>query len=136
MVTQNLGRLPTPVGEFVNALRARCALQAAILFGSQARGDADHFSDFDLFVIADDLPRDWWRRSELLSRDQPAGVDVIGYTPGEIRANLHRPLILDVALEGIAVYGEMGWLRALAQTYIAERRLVKCDWGYRQLEPV
>lgn len=135
MGAPDLERLPSVVGEYLERLRVRCAVKAIVLFGSQARGGTDRWSDFDIFVIADDLPSDWWERMELLGCDRPAWVDVVGYTESEVRANLHRSLILDAALEGIVLYGDAAWLRAAALEYIAEHRLVKREWGYRRLEP-
>lgn len=69
-------RLPT--------LLRRRGIKEAYLFGSWARGDADHLSDVDLVVVAPserpfvDRFRDF---PEILSA--PAGVDLVVYTPEE-----------------------------------------------------
>jgi predicted nucleotidyltransferase len=69
-------RLPT-------LLRAH-DIEAAYLFGSRARGDADGLSDIDLIIVASSRRpfverfRDY---PDLLAA--PAGVDLLVYTPSE-----------------------------------------------------
>lgn len=45
--------------EYVEGLRADLgdALKSVVLFGSVARGEATPYSDIDLFIVVDDLPR-------------------------------------------------------------------------------
>jgi predicted nucleotidyltransferase len=47
-------------------------LIAIVLYGSRARGQARRASDWDLFVIASDLPAQLWERHILLKRSLPA----------------------------------------------------------------
>src|SRR3972149_4691066 len=41
-------------------------LKAVILFGSRASGTAKKYSDYDILIIADDLPLDWRRRDTII----------------------------------------------------------------------
>lgn len=89
----------------------RDRLKCVVLFGSQARGEARPDSDHDLFVVIEDLPRDPLQRNRsvrmtllpVLDR-LPGPISFIAKTPGEVAANL-TPLLLDVFVDGICIYG-------------------------------
>lgn len=85
---------------------------AAVLFGSQARGSARPGSDHDLFVVIREAPKDrlkrqWLVRETLLPiLDRlPGPVAFVIKTPEEVDANL-TPLLLDICVEGICLYGD------------------------------
>jgi uncharacterized protein len=70
----------------VKTLAADPLAQRIILFGSQARGDADAGSDIDLLVVEAEVPD---RRAEMvrlrrLLRELPAAFDVLVYTQEEV----------------------------------------------------
>ncbi len=86
-------------------------LRAVILFGSQARGDARPGSDHDLYVVIESLPGDPLARQRvvrgvllpILDR-LPGPISFVAKTPEEVAANL-TPLLLDVCVDGICLYG-------------------------------
>ncbi len=79
-----------------------------VLFGSHARGEATEHSDVDLLVIAQsELPR--FKRSRALYKSlqpYPFGMDLVVYTPDEIKKGQQSPLsFVSTALrEGKTVY--------------------------------
>lgn len=87
-------------------------LLAVILFGSRARGEATETSDWDLLVIARELPTQTLARHILLKNALPvqwrAQVAIIGKTPDEFGATLPA-LYLDIALDGIVLYDPTGY---------------------------
>jgi predicted nucleotidyltransferase len=62
-------------------------VDAAYLFGSWARGEADSWSDIDLILVASSRRTfvDRFRDYPALLREAPAGIDLLIYTPEEFR---------------------------------------------------
>jgi len=86
-------------------------LKTAVLFGSQARGEAQPNSDHDIFIVIEDLPRDPLARSRIVRTPLlpildclPGPIGFVAKTPDEVEANL-TPLLLDVCVEGVCLYG-------------------------------
>ena len=84
-------------------------VQKVILYGSHATNRADKRSDIDLIVISSDLKKyDPIQRLELLSviswkLTDP--LEIIGYTPSEIRGQKGKSIFWDEILEtGKVVY--------------------------------
>ncbi|MFQ5853170.1 MAG: nucleotidyltransferase domain-containing protein [Candidatus Binatia bacterium] len=100
----------------VKALRRALGdrLVAVVLFGSRARGDARPDSDWDLLVIAEQLPEGYWDRHrsirEALRDGRCAGVSVVAKTPTEFESYL-APLYLDIALDGQLLFDRNGYAR-------------------------
>ncbi len=82
-------------------------LVALVLFGSQARGEADEASDWDLLLIAKDLPTGTLKRHFALKRALPplwrGRIALLAKTPEEFEARLPA-LYLDIADDGILLY--------------------------------
>jgi len=82
-------------------------LVAVVIFGSRARGEAGPESDWDLLVIAENLPDSPWQRQKqilsLLPQAWRHQVNVLAYTSAEWFARV-TPLALDIALDGIVLY--------------------------------
>jgi predicted nucleotidyltransferase len=86
--------------------------EKVILFGSQARGEAQPKSDFDVLVIKQsDEPR--YRRSASLYvalADLPVEVEVMVYTPEEVEewSDVPQAFITTAVREGITIYERCG----------------------------
>jgi hypothetical protein len=119
MGTRDNPRYPRTVARYIDSLRARFVLDTVVLFGSRARGDNDEHSDWDLFVVGHGFPENWRERIQAVERDKPVGVDVFAWNKSEVRQFIYRTFIQDIALEGMALYGDMKWLRELAREQIA-----------------
>lgn len=116
--------------QYLNSLELRLRLKAVVLFGSAARGEADRWSDLDLCVISEDLPVDFRERLDLLWKDKPAGMDVVGFRSEEVAELLFRPMVLDILLEGKVISGNADNLRFLARSYVEKEKLERTPYGY------
>ena len=82
--------------------------ERVILFGSHARGEAREYSDVDLLIIAEsELPR--FKRSRKLYKlikPYPFAMDIVVYTPEEIRKGKRSPasFVSTVLKDGKTVY--------------------------------
>ena len=86
----------------------RYDVQRAILFGSFARGEASRHSDVDLLLVKETderfLDRARGLLEELAARLPLYDVDVLVYTPAELRTLRDRPFFRSVLSEGIVLY--------------------------------
>jgi predicted nucleotidyltransferase len=100
-------------------------LLAVVLFGSRARGDATEASDWDLLVVAEDLPQRPFERQlfvgQALWRKCDIAVSVLAKTPQELEASVPS-LYLDIALDGCILYDPQGYA---AEKLAAVRRLIE-----------
>jgi len=108
-------------------------LVAVVLFGSRARGEADEDSDWDLFLIARDLPSRPFQRHLYLKRLLPVDwrgqVTILAKTPEEFDSYL-ASLFLDIALDGIILYDPQGYI---ADRLARLRRLIR-DRGLQRIQ--
>lgn len=95
--------LPHP---FISYFRKQCSteplIEKAILFGSRARGDSVKVSDFDIAVVAPELPEATWIRFISHIRETAptlCQLDILKLNDG-VREELRRH-ILD---EGVTIY--------------------------------
>ncbi len=114
-------------------------LIALILFGSRARGDAAPDSDWDLLLIAENLPSSPWRRHQeiltLLPREWWHRLNILAHTPAEWFARV-TPLALDIALDGVLLYdnsqsllpARLSTLRKQLSHLGLERHAIENEW--------
>lgn len=100
-------------------------LVAIILFGSRARGDAKEESDWDILVIAKDLPERQIERyrkiKEILPQNWRGRISILAKTPDEFEIVL-PPLYLEIALDGLILYDSQEYARIQLQKL---RRLIQ-----------
>lgn len=110
-------------------------LVSLVLYGSRARDEARRGSDWDLFIIATDLPPHNWERHILLKRFLPAAyrgaVSILAKTPPEFEANISS-LYLDIAQDGRILFDPQGYA---AKRLAALRRLMEEMGLYRKKSP-
>lgn len=88
-------------------------LAALVLFGSRARGDAKEESDWDLLLIARELPSRLLERRSMLFSLMPEQwrfrTSFLAKTPEEFEQAV-PPLYLDIALDGIVLRDTGGYI--------------------------
>jgi uncharacterized protein len=89
-------------------------LVAVVLFGSRARGDAREESDWDLLVIARELPERRIERyrmvKDILPQKCRGQISILAKTPDEFEATLPS-LYLEIALDGIILHDPQDYAR-------------------------
>ena len=121
---QDAGREANPLAEVITAFRQHLGndLVAIVLFGSRARNEADEGSDWDVLIIARQLPekilqRHLWLKA-MLPANWRAQVSLLARTPAEFEAGLPA-LFLDIALDGIILYDTDNYM-AKRLTYLKQ----------------
>jgi predicted nucleotidyltransferase len=100
--------LNTLVSRIVTAVHP----ERVLLFGSHARGDAAQQSDVDILVVAESS-RPRYERAVPIYRaiaDVPVEVDVIVYTPAEVRdwSRVDQAFVTTALREGRVLYERPG----------------------------
>jgi hypothetical protein len=107
-------------------------LIALALFGSQARSQATPISDWDILLIARDLPEKYLSRHLFLKKSIPethrGAVSFIAKTPTEFEASLPS-LYLDIAIDGLILHDTNRYL-ATRLKYL--RQLIQEQGLYRE----
>lgn len=105
-------------------------LKTVVLFGSQARGEARPESDHDLFIVVEDLPIEPVARQRSVRAlllpvldNLPGTINFVAKKPNEVAANL-TPLLLDVCVDGICLYG-LAYFQPYRQKAMAALRQAK-----------
>lgn len=105
---------------------------ALALFGSQARGQATPASDWDLLLIARNLPEKHLSRHLFLKKSVPeshrGAVTLIAKTPTEFEAALPS-LYLDIAIDGLILHDTNQYLTTRLNHL---RRLIQKQGLYRE----
>lgn len=82
-------------------------LISIILFGSQARGEAKDKSDYDLFILANNLPKGALERSRFIHKpiykNELRSLSIIAKTPTEFQEDV-ASLYLDLSIDGIILF--------------------------------
>jgi len=122
---------------YVNTLKKRgLKIRSIVVFGSRARGDYKPWSDVDILVIAENLPKS--KRWEILWVGE---VEPRGYTPREFLKALWKldMTALDACYEGKVIYDDGFWKSAMKEFEKVKKKymLKKLDdgWEIRNLPP-
>lgn len=95
-------------------------LKAIVLFGSRASGMAKKYSDYDLLVIAENLPSDWRKRDNIvLELDRHGISDILLYTEKEMEDAIHtaNPMIMSIFDHPIKILHGKSYIDRLSLLY-------------------
>jgi len=121
-------------------LRSPLKVRTIVVMGSRARGDWKPWSDVDVLVVAENLPRGWSRSDVLQVLDDTvikAEIEVRGFTPDEFLKLLEELSLtaLDAMDEGVIVYDDGYWKEAKAKFEEVKKayELRRIDIGWEAL---
>jgi predicted nucleotidyltransferase len=100
------------LSSIANAIRNVSNPHVVILFGSQARGNADQNSDIDLLVIGDPPSTGRWSRRQEIGRIRRSlpntrlPIDILFFTPEEVQKwrSTKNHIISEAFQEGQVIY--------------------------------
>ncbi len=94
-----------------------------VLFGSRARGDYTNISDYDVLVVADNLPRDPSESYSILYDEKFPSVNPIGINTVSFLKKLREEntFILEVLEDGKVLYADEKFLEEVKGIYKAIR---------------
>jgi predicted nucleotidyltransferase len=119
------------------------SLIAVVLFGSRARQDHEVGSDWDLLVIAEELPERYFDRQLLVNglvAECPGPISLIARTSQEFESHV-ASLYLDVAMDGRVLYDPTGYVsdrlahlrRLIEEAGLSRERTAAGDvWSWRR----
>ncbi len=110
MAVHNLSTIKKLISDYIKELENYgVRVEKVILYGSCARGTATKYSDIDIVIISKSLAR--WKpieRLQMLSRateNVDAPLEVIGYTPQEIKRRGKRSIFWDeITRDGVEIF--------------------------------
>jgi len=106
--TAAAGALPDLLRQMVERITASGKPERIILFGSRARGDAHHTSDYDLLIIQESQEPRYRRSARLytLLSDLPVEIEIMVYTPQEVAKwiGVEGSLVSKALREGRVLY--------------------------------
>ena len=125
------------LGEYVKEVMKRAKARAIILYGSRAQGRHKPWSDYDVLIVAEDLP-EWSLRWELIHPPKMTiPIEAKAYTPDEFieALRLCRMHALDAVSEGKILFdsGFMAEAKKVFEEVKRTRRLEKTVLGWRAL---
>ena len=93
-------------------------LISMVLFGSHARGDYKATSDYDLFIIAEELPSSPFQRVLFIRKPLMGQFEqkfcIRAKTPEEVLKDF-PPLFLDIGLDGIVLFDRNDFFKKLQE---------------------
>jgi len=101
----------------------RVGAKLVVLFGSRARGDYTNISDYDVLVVADNLPRDPSESYSILYDEKFPSVNPIGINTVSFLKKLREEntFILEVLEDGKVLYADEKFLEEVKGIYKAIR---------------
>lgn len=135
--TRSRDQIRETLAPVTTALREQLGdrLVAVVLFGSRARNEAGIDSDWDLLLIADELPQKAFDRHLFVKQLLPplwrGIVTIVAKTPQEFDASV-QALYLDIAIDGIFLADKENYATdrlAFLKRQMAERGLYRVREG-------
>ncbi|MEM3442614.1 MAG: nucleotidyltransferase domain-containing protein [Candidatus Bathyarchaeia archaeon] len=117
------GRVKGLVKKYLKDIKGKVGLKLAIIFGSYAKDSYSWGSDVDIFLVAKNLPKRVFERSEMLiDPDFPVQIELFAYTPEEFVRMIkdNHPLVNEVLQNGEIIYANVEYKRFLRRLDRAE----------------
>ncbi|MEW5692599.1 MAG: nucleotidyltransferase domain-containing protein [Candidatus Hydrogenedentota bacterium] len=123
------------ITNYLNLINSKIDIEVAVLFGSCARNDAIGYTDIDIFIISNSLPKDYFMRLDLLWPEKPGRIDIIPWRPEELQDRLTSGFIMDIFLDGVPIIGDKEFynIKNQIKQYLLQNNLQRTEFGYHKI---
>ena len=96
------------IHDYLNVLRGKIKVDKAVLFGSYAKGLEQDYSDIDLLIISEDLPKNKLKTSNGYFLDSLVGdcnpaLEVLGVHPENLEEPVSKSFFSEIFKTGIDI---------------------------------
>ena len=104
----NQEQLSNIINNYVSKLKQRINVEQIILYGSYAKGNANEWSDIDLYIISNDLPENELKGTNgfqldcLVGRFDPR-LEVLGINPNQLKDPIEKSFFEEVKTTGKSI---------------------------------
>ena len=96
------------IDNYISRLKGNLNIEQVILYGSYAKGNADEWSDIDLYIISKDLPENELKGSngfylDCLAQDFDTRIEAIGINPKQLSNPIEKSFFDEVKSTGKAI---------------------------------
>lgn len=135
---ENGVKVKEELDEYIRGLKERLDPKAVILYGSRARGDWKPWSDVDIIVISNKLPKTFFDRWDVLVvHELEIPIEPKGFTPFEFLKMIEEcdMTALDAMYEGVVLHdtGFIERARRKLREVTRKYKLRKLKDGWRAL---
>ena len=93
------------INDYITKLKQRINLEQIILYGSYAKGNANEWSDIDLYIVSKELPENELKGTNGFNLDCLVGkfdprLEVIGINPNQLKDPIEKSFFEEVRTKG------------------------------------
>ena len=98
-------QLNSLINDYVSKLKGKISIEQIILYGSYAKGNANEWSDIDLYIVSKDLPGNELKGSNGFYLDNIVGkydsrLEVVGINPKQLEHPVEKSFFKEVQSYG------------------------------------
>ena len=98
-------QLSNIINHYVSKLKQKINIEQIILYGSYAKGNANEWSDIDLYIVSNDLPENELKGTNGFQLDCLVGkydprLEVLGINPNQLKSPIEKTFFEEVKING------------------------------------
>ena len=101
-------QLNSLINDYISKLKGKISIEQIILYGSYAKGNANEWSDIDLYIVSKDLPENELKGSNGFKLDCIVGkfdprLEVLGINPNQLKDPIEKNFFEEVKIKGTVI---------------------------------
>lgn len=98
-------QLKKVIDDYISKLKGKLSIDQIILFGSYAKGDANKWSDIDLYIVSKDLPENELKGNngfylDCLVQNFDTRIETVGINPKQLSNSVEKSFFEEVKSTG------------------------------------